>query len=133
VIAGAAFYALSILLLIVLPWTPGFAAFVMFALLGLSGGAFNVTYPCAKEVCPPALSGMAISVVNMGLFLGAALMQPLFGWALDLGWDGLANGGVRVYAAEDYRHALWLMEGFALLALVASFWLRETYGRQGTD
>lgn len=129
-ITGAALYASTALLLLFVPWTPGTFALTLFALLGFSGGSFMITYPCAKEVCPPALSGMAISVVNTGLFLGAALMQPLFGWVLDLGWDGSMNGALRAYSLDDYRHGLWLMEGFALVGFVASLWLTETHSRQ---
>jgi MFS family permease len=74
--------------LLFLPWTPGPAALLLFALLGLSAGSFVVAYAHAKEVTAPALSGMAIALVNTGLFLGTALFQPLFGWAMDFGWDG---------------------------------------------
>jgi MFS family permease len=129
-ITGTALYASTTLLLLFVPWTPGTFALTLFALLGFSGGSFMITYPCAKEVCPPALSGMAISVVNTGLFLGAALMQALFGWVLDLGWDGSMNGALRAYSLDDYRHGLWLMEGFALVGFVASLWLTETHSRQ---
>ncbi|MFA5529187.1 MAG: MFS transporter [Thiohalomonadaceae bacterium] len=130
--ACALLYALAILCLMFLPWQPGGAAKLLFVLLGFTGGGFLITYPCAKEVCPPAVSGMAISVVNTGLFLGAALMQPLFGSALDLGWDGTVNEGVRVYGFEDYRYGLGLMLAYALLAFAASTRITETRGRNLT-
>ncbi len=133
VIAGAALYAVVLGVMIYVSWTPDALAYGLFALLGFAGGAFVITYPCAKEVCPPVLAGMAISVVNTGLFLGAAIMQPLFGWALDLGWDGTVQQGARVYAPNGYRHALWLMEGFAIIGLVASLRLRETFAQQRED
>jgi MFS family permease len=119
--------------MIYVPWTPNALAYVLFALIGFTGSAFVITFACAKEVCPPAFAGMAISVVNTGLFLGAAIMQPLFGWALDLGWDGTVLQGARVYAPDDYRQALWLMEAFAIMGLVASLGLRETFARQRED
>jgi sugar phosphate permease len=132
-IVGAALYAAALGVMIYVPWTPGAFAYGLFALLGCTGSAFMITFACAKEVCPPALAGMGISVVNTGLFLGAAIMQPLFGWALDLGWDGTVQQGMRVYAPDDYRQALWLMEGFAIIGLVASLTLRETFARQRDD
>ena len=92
----------------------------LFALLGLCGSGFVLTYACAKEVCAPALSGMAISVVNTGLFLGAAIMQPLFGWVLDQGWNGAMRDGARLYDAGDYHNALLLMLAFAVVAFVAA-------------
>jgi MFS family permease len=88
-----------------------------------------VAYAHAKEVAAPALSGMAIALVNTGLFLGTALFQPVFGWAMDLGWDGRLADGVPVYALEDYRRGLWLLVAFAAVALLASRYLVETNGR----
>ena len=124
--AGALVYLLACLGLLLLPWRPGAAALGLFTLLGLSAGSFVVAYAHAKEVTAPALSGMAIALVNTGLFLGTALFQPLFGWAMDLGWDGTLVNGVPVYDAADYQRGLWLLAGFALLAAIASRFLVET-------
>jgi len=124
--AGALIYLSAALGLLLLPWTPGFPALLLFALLGLSAGSFVIAYAHAKEVTAPAFSGMAIALVNTGLFLGTALFQPLFGWAMDQGWDGRLANGVPVYAAADYDRGLWLLAGFALLAAVASRFLVET-------
>jgi len=126
-IFSAALYLMAWLLLIYLPWQPGAVAMLLFVLLGAMGGGFVVTYACAKEVAAPALSGMAISVVNTGLFLGAAIMQPLFGWVLDLSWEGETVAGVNIYSAAGYQSAMLLMAGFAVIALIASLRIRETW------
>jgi sugar phosphate permease len=131
-VVSAVLYLLTWLLVIVMPWQPGPLAMLLFALLGLSGGGFVLTYACAKEVAAPALSGMAISVVNTGLFLGAAIMQPLFGWVLDRNWDGSSVAGVNIYSATGYQNGMWLMAGFALIALLASLRIRETGARNIT-
>lgn len=131
-ITSALLYLLVVSALLWSSWTPGLSGMVLFALLGLCGSGFVLTYACAKEVCAPALSGMAISVVNTGLFLGAALMQPLFGWVLDQGWDGAMRDGARLYGATDYHNALFLMLGFAVLALLAALRITETGGRNIT-
>ena len=125
--AGALVYLLVCVSLLFLPWRPGPGALGLFALLGLSAGSFVVAYAHAKEVTAPALAGMAIAWVNTGLFLGTALFQPLFGWAMDLGWAGNLVDGVPVYAATDYRHGLWLLAGFAAVAALASRFLVETH------
>ncbi len=125
-LASTAAYLSVWLLLGWLPWQPGGGAMLLFALLGLAGSGFVLTYPCAKEVCAPSLSGMAISLVNTGLFLGAALMQPLFGWVLDLGWSGALQDGLRHYALVDYRHGFLLMVGFAVVALLGATCITET-------
>jgi sugar phosphate permease len=131
-IASALLYLLVVSTLLWSSWTPGLSGMVLFALLGLCGSGFVLSYACAKEVCAPALSGMAISVVNTGLFLGAALLQPLFGWVLDQGWDGAMRDGARLYDATDYHNALFLMLGFAVLALLAALRITETGGRNIT-
>ena len=128
-IMSATLYLLAWLALIYLPWQTGTTAMALFVLLGASGGGFVMTYPCAKEVAAPALSGMAISVVNTGLFLGAAIMQPLFGWVLDLSWDQETVAGINIYSADGYHNAMLLMVGFAVIALIASLQIRETYAR----
>ena len=127
--AGALLYLLVCLALLFLPWTPGPGALILFGLLGLSAGSFVVAYAHAKEVSVPAFSGMAIALVNTGLFLGTALFQPLFGGAMDLGWDGRLVDGVPVYAAADYGRGLWLLAGFAGMAALASRFLVETHCR----
>lgn len=129
IVGAAALSVASWLAMIYLPWGPGISGFALYAALGLAAGGFVVGYAAAKEVLPPAVSGMAIALVNTGLFLGAAIMQPAFGWAMDLDWDGTLTNGVRIYAWADYRNGLWLSAGFTLLALLASLRVRETYGR----
>jgi sugar phosphate permease len=133
VIVGAALLSvLSWLGFALLPWGPGWSGYGLYTLVGFVAGGFVVTYAAAKEVCRPASAGMAIALVNTGLFLGAAIMQPAFGWVLDLNWDGRLVEGMRVYSTADYRNGLWLSVGFAVLALIASLRIRETHCRNLT-
>lgn len=129
IVGASALSVLAWLALILLPWTPGWSGFMLYALLGLSAGGFVVGYAAAKEVVPPGVAGMAIALVNTGLFLGAAIMQTAFGWMIDLTWDGTLADGVRHYALADYHNGLWLSCGFALLGLLAALLVRETHCR----
>jgi len=131
-IGTTALSVLAWLALILLPWGPGWSGFLLYAVLGFSGGGFVVGYAAAKEVVAPGVAGMAIALVNTGLFLGAAIMQPAFGWAMDLTWDGTLVDGVRRYALGDYHNGLWLSVGFALLGLIAALFVRETRCRNLT-
>jgi len=115
-----------------LPWDVGWSGFALYTMLGFSAGGFVVTYAAAKEVLSPGVSGMAIALVNTGLFLGAALMQPVFGWVLDLGWSGTLVDGMRHYAWVDYQHGLWLSCGLAVAGLIAGTRVRETFCRNLT-
>jgi hypothetical protein len=123
---------LAWLALILLPWGVGWSGLVLYGLVGFAAGGFVVGYAAAKEVVAPGVAGMAIALVNTGLFLGAAIMQPAFGWVMDLTWDGTAVDGVRHYAISDYHNGLWLSCGFAVLGLVASLFVRETRCRNIT-
>ena len=133
VILGACVLSvLAWLALILLPWGPGWSGLGLYALLGFCAGGFVVGYAAAKEVVSPGVAGMAIALVNTGLFLGAAIMQPAFGWVMDLTWDGTLVDGVRRYALADYQNGLWLSSAFALLALAAALFVRETRCRNLT-
>ena len=133
VILGAGLLSLaSWLAMLLLPWGPGLSGLILYTALGLSAGGFVVTYAAAKEWVPPANAGMAIALVNTGLFLGAAIMQPLFGWMADLTWEGRLVNGIRLYAWEDYRNGLAASAGFAALALAGAWRLRETHCRNQT-
>jgi len=111
-----------------LPWLwggqlPLAASLGLFALTGISISGITLVWPCAKEVNPPAFSGMSTSVVNTGGFLGPALLQPLVGLALDLSSRGAAH------TRDDWRLGLAVIFAFALLGWLASFAVTETHCR----
>jgi sugar phosphate permease len=132
IVAGTLIYTLACLGLAYAPWTPGPSGLALFALLGFGTGGFIVTFANAKEVVAPALSGMAVGLVNTGLFFGAAVIQPLFGWAMDLTWDGRVVNGLRVYAAGDYHSGFLFMLAFAVVSIIGACRIRETRCRNIT-
>ncbi len=125
-ILGAACYLIVCAAFLFLNINSEIERMLIFAAFGLSGSSFVLTYPAAKEVSFPHVSGMSISVVNTGLFLGAAVMQTLFGWILDLSWTGLIQHGVRIYNLHDYHHSFYAMIAFAVIAVSASITIKET-------
>jgi len=129
ILGGALLTCLLWLGLIMLPWEPGWSGLMLYGLLGLVNGGFVVTYAAAKELLPPGVSGMGIALVNTGLFLGAAIMQPAFGWILDITWDGTFYEGTRIYSSGDYHNGLSLSFAMAVLALFAATRIRETWCR----
>jgi MFS family permease len=101
-----------------LPWVlnvqwPLWATLAWFLLMGLLIPGFTLSWTIAKEANPPQYSGIATSVVNTGIFLGAGILQPLVGWVLDL---GRASGD----AAAAWDRALLVLSGAALFALLAT-------------
>jgi len=99
------------------------ASFALFALMGISISGATLSWSCAKEVNPPALSGMATSVVNTGAFIGPSIYQPLLGWVLDASSHGSARD------LEDWQRALGVLFVFVLAGCACAFFVRETHCR----
>jgi len=125
-IGGALAYCLCWLAMLLGVPLDGVFGYAMFLVMGLCAPSFTLSWSCAKEVNPPALSGMATSVVNVGAFLGTAIMQPLVGWAIDNAHAGLGDTPPRM---GDYRAGLAILMGFALMGLIATLFIRETFCR----
>jgi len=123
-----------LLALIWLVWLSGIAlplaaSYLLFAVMGLTTASFTLSWACAKEVNPPALSGMSTAVTNMGGFLSGALLQPAVGWIMDRRWSGAMADGVRIYALDDYRWGLVLLAAATWFGAAAAWRIRETHCR----
>jgi sugar phosphate permease len=106
----------------------GAAGYVLFALMGLGAAGFTLSWACVKEVNRHALSGMSTSIANTGAFLGAGLLQPLVGRAIDL---AAAQRGGAIDAA-DYHNGLWLLFGAGVIGYLGALRVRETFCRYQT-
>ena len=107
---------------------PLWGVFVLFFIMGIFSAAFVLTWPIGREVNPPHLAGVAVAVVNLGGFLGAALTQAPLGALLDARWTGATVGGARAYPIEAYRAAFGACAAFVTAAALLSFLVRETRG-----
>jgi predicted MFS family arabinose efflux permease len=104
-----------------LPWLLGavwplWATLAWFFLMGLLIPGFTLSWTIAKEANPPQVSGIATSVVNLGIFLGTGILQPWVGWVLD---QGRAAGDLD--AAWD--RGIGLMAGAAAVGAVMTLWV----------
>jgi sugar phosphate permease len=129
IVGGALLYLLCWLPIIGLWKLPLNWSYAHYFLMGVCASGFTLCWASAKEVNPPALSGIATSVVNTGSFLGAGILQPLVGWVIDQSWSGQIQNGIRIYTAENYQIGLTVMFGFALIGFVGACFIQETYGR----
>ncbi len=105
---------------------PPALTYVLCGAMGLLTASMTLSWACAKEVNPPLLSGMATSVVNVGVFLGPAILQPLVGWFMDRAWTGAMAEGARLYPPEAYATGLTLLAAAAACGAAATFFVRET-------
>lgn len=109
-----------------LSWTPWLlgvrwpvaATLAWFAGMGLLVPGFTLTWVVAKEVNRPEHSGMATSVVNVGVFLGTGLLQPIIGWQLDLGRSGGDVPGA-------WARGMLVLAGAAAFGAASSFLVRD--------
>jgi MFS family permease len=105
---------------------PPAASYFLFLLMGLSAGSFTLSWACVKEVNPHALSGMATSVVNTGVFLGTGILQPLVGWTLD-------RAGASQGAAAQYHLGILIFFVCVVAGFAGSLRVRETWCRYIAD
>ncbi len=102
-----------------LPWLvhvqwPLPATLAWFFLMGMLVPGFVLTWTVAKEVNRPEHSGIATSVVNVGIFLGTGILQPLVGWVLD---RGRATGDV----AHAWDQAIMVFAGACAISTAFTF------------
>lgn len=108
----ACLYALSWLPLFVdLPVPPGASQAWLF-FMGLLVPGFTLTWTIAKEANRPEHSGMAVALTNVGIFLGAGVLQPLVGVVLDAGRGSESSG---------WTGALMLLAASAGLGALCTF------------
>jgi sugar phosphate permease len=98
------------------PW----ASHAWFLLMGLVAPSFVLGWTVAKEVNRPEHSGIATSVVNVSIFLGTGILQPLVGWLLD---RGRAAGSL----AEAWHTATLLLAAVAASSFVAALFVRTRH------
>lgn len=104
-----------------LPWLlradwPIAATLGWFLLMGLLIPGFTLSWTIAKEANPVEIAGIATAVVNVGIFLGTGVLQPLVGWVLD---RGRAAGDL----AAAWDHAILVLAGAAAFGAAMSFFV----------
>lgn len=131
VIFASSLIALGIVLLVIYgPHLSYGLLLFLFFLLGFitSGGIINYTLVAEKNI--PTLTATSVSVVSFCVIGGGALFQPLVGWFLDRGWNGIRIHGVPFYSASTYQHAFVILPIAFVISMVMVIFMTETYGKQ---
>lgn len=105
---------------------PEWALYPLCFTIGLGVSGVNLNVACGKEVNPPQVTGVVAGIVNCGSFVGAALLQPAFGYVLDRNWQGAMEQGVRVYPVEAYQYGFWLCAAALAAGLGVTLLIKET-------
>ncbi len=100
---------------------------VLAYLVGFGIGAMSITFATVRDVARPEVRGLTGGFINMGAFMGAAVVQPLFGLALDNGWEGSMIDGVRHYPVHAFQQGILLTAGLMAIGFIGALLLREPW------
>lgn len=104
-----------------------YALLALFFALGFFTSAQIISYPAITESNPKAYTGTSVGLASVLIMGGGAVFQPLFGWLMDLHWDGNIQSGHAIYSTHDYLLAMSIMPIAFVIGLAAAFLFRETY------
>ena len=125
-----ALISLAIILWIIYSHAHSFwVLWVSFFLVGLLTSTQIVSYAYVAESSPRLITAMSVSAVNITTQAGQGIFQPLFGYLIDLHSHEVHYGMV-IYTPGDFHWAMMLFPIGFILALMAAFALKETYGKQ---
>jgi len=130
-IVGCIFSLLLMLVVLYVPHLPLRAMFALLFILGFFLGVYMLPFAVVKETISEKARGTAMGFVNMmSLALGGPILQPLIGWLLEAQSDGQMANGIPIFSHVNYQWALSLLPVCLALALVVSFFVKETLTRR---
>jgi MFS family permease len=122
---------MSTIFLSLIFYMPGlslYTLYVLFFFVGIFCGAHPLCFALGKENSPNQISGTAVAVTNSLIMLGGMIFQPIVGKLLDKhAINAIVQDGVPIYSAGDYSYALTVIPIGLILAIILSFFLKETY------
>ncbi len=122
---------MSTIFLSIIFYLPGlsvYSLYALFLLLGIFCGAHPLCFAIGKENSPNEISGTAVAVTNTLIMLGGMIFQPVVGKLLDThAVNVVLQDGVPMYSAADYNYALLVIPIGLFIAVILSFFLKETY------
>lgn len=107
---------------------PMAALYFLFFFIGIFCGAHPLCFALGKENSPIAISGIAVAVTNTLIMIGGLIFQPVVGKLLDKHAVNVTlHNGIPVYSTGDYTYALSVIPIGLVLAIVLTFFLKETH------
>lgn len=120
IVAGAVYVASWALIVLWNGGKPPVAVlYPLFFVLGFTCCIFLLGLACAKEVNHPSIAGISTSVVNIGGFLGSAIIPPILGGVFDR-YQNLMG------ATELYQKAFMYCLIAAAISFMFTFLIKET-------
>ncbi len=125
-LVGAVLCFVLALVIILVPGLTLVQLMILFFLLGLISGVQVIAYPLVVESNSHAITTTAEGVACT-LIMSAGLFQMVFGWIVDLNWQGKFHEGLKVYSGHAYYMAMYLFPVAFIVALLAAIFIKETY------
>ncbi len=125
-VVGAILSLCTILLLMYAPHLSMISLIFTFLALGFFTSVQIISYPLVVESNPLALTGVAESIASV-LIMAGGFSQPFFGWLMGLHWQHTMVNNLPVYSVSDFRLAFAIMPVGFIIALLATWRIRETY------
>lgn len=126
--ASALLGAFSLVGIILLPMVPLWVMGILMFTFGLGASSQALSFALVKDINPENTVGTAIGFNNMAVVAGGALLIPVVGLLLKLGWEGVIVDGVPIYAVAAYQKALLLLPiCYFVSFLISAFMFKETY------
>lgn len=98
---------------------------ILFFTLGFVMGFQIIGYPLVAESNPSILTGTAEGLASV-LIMSGGFLIPVFPMLLNLHWNHAMKNGIPQYSLHDYHLAFLIMPIAFLIALIASFAIKET-------
>lgn len=102
------------------------SACVLLFILGFVTSAQVITYPVIAESNVPENIAAGFGMGSTLIMSGGAIFVPLFGWLLDLHWDGKMVDSVPWHTFANYVFALWMLPIISVIAIIAIMLGKET-------
>lgn len=125
--SSGALIAVCILLYVPISSVP--ALYFLLFIFGFLSSVQILVFAIGREVSSIKIVGTAIALTNMIVMIGGNIFQPVIGRILDMHWAGVMVDGARVYPASAYQSALIVMPISIAIAIVITFFIRETRGK----
>ncbi len=125
---------LSMFIVVMILYVPNVSVLqmeILFFLLGLFSSAQVLSYPLVAENNCLSMTATAVSVVSVLTQGGFILYQNLFSYLLEHEEAVVyTTSHLAIHSTTAYRHALMLIPYGFILAFLAVFLLRETFGKR---
>ena len=106
-----------------------FSLYVFFFIFSICASSVVILgFTMIKELFPVEMAGTSTGMVNLFPFLGGAVFMPLLGRVLD-SYPKSAAGG---YSLEAYSRLLLILLGAAVISLICTFLMQETFKPKGS-